>query len=188
VLIAAFSLIVLLASFHREILLGMLIWFAQCRQAPVGVWNLKVTARSKRRLKLYLMKNAPIETLCFNYLIGSVFFVTEELWHQLSDDEKEALYIWMYARTSRRGIFESLFTVFNPSVEDRDVPLTGGLSEALLSAIEIIASYRNKNGLGFLGEALKGLSFLGPSYFGAVLSKSDRESNIGRVAKAVNSR
>jgi hypothetical protein len=156
-------LIILTGLLHREILCVVIHFTAQTKMMEPGTWDVRISARVKRRIQIYKMQEPPLEALSVETFLSTIIFVSDSLWDSWANEDKEAYLEWVHSTHLRSSVFQRLIFGFNPEPSDRDVALFSSTPLAFVSCLEKAAAARSTMHLSFIGSWLTGLSLLGPS-------------------------
>ncbi|MBN8555012.1 MAG: hypothetical protein J0L93_06165 [Deltaproteobacteria bacterium] len=148
---------------HREILVLAVGFIGRVSLVKPGPWDVRLSARNKIKLQIYTMKTAPVESISIPTFFKSNVFVSENLWNDWTNEEKESYLEWIHSVHLRSATVFRFFGPFDPLSADRDAALSASSPLAFANCIEKAAKARAQMKMSFLGSWLTGLSLIGPS-------------------------
>lgn len=164
-MIALFCLFLISYFFGSQLLAEFLRVFTVAKGLEPGPWDLKLSAERRRTPKIFLMKDANIESLILSNSFGQYAFLTQDLWDAWSPSERATFVFWCASARLYSSNLGRILWGFNLAAVDRNAALESDDKLAIVGMLEKSAHERLKRQSGFLTGSLSGLSLLGPSFF-----------------------
>jgi len=170
-------LIFVLWTFHKELFFGWILLWLRPRSIGEERYAFALQAEKLALPSLFLFSKRKLKCLSFQHLIRGSLFVNEELWSQLSPEERNALMIWSTCAIRRYPLVSRLIGFAKIEWIDRTCLLYGIQSTTLISLFEKLGEGHPTD---FFESALEGLGLTGPSLFFDWPKLNERIQHIGR--------